>query len=468
MKKKSYFILTIILFAADLTAINVGLLFSYWLRFYSKLMSVVYGIPSISSYVSILPIISIILLFIMRSYGLYAIKARLSIVDEFFLIVKSMSIGFVLLMAATFIYRDFSYSRGVVVISWFSLIFFISICRLLVNRLRFLLRKAKRDLRNLLIIGTGSTTSRLIKHISGNPRWNYKISGVISIESTPEKKVLDIPILGDLGDISTILSQRGIEEVILTVPSLPRQRVFDLVIECEKRMIDFKLVADLLGMVTSQVDMRNIDGIPLLSLKESPLVEWHNRFIKRIMDITVSLSALILLLPLHLLISFLVKLSSPGPTLYMQKRIGEDGRRFTILKFRTMKDKAEKGIGPVWAEKDDPRKTKAGAFLRRHNLDELPQLVNVLKGEMSLVGPRPERPRFVGKFKENIPRYMSRHKIKSGMTGWAQVNGLRGDTSIDERTKYDIYYIDNWSLFLDIKILFMSVLTVFSPMKEAY
>lgn len=468
MRKKSHLTLALVLLIGDLIAINASLLFSYWLRFYSGLLPIVYGIPSVSSYLNILPLISVILLFIMRSYGLYAIKARLSMVDEFFLIIKSVTAGFVVLMAATFVYRDFSYSRGVLTISWFILIFFILINRFLINKLRFLLRKTDRDLRNLLIIGTGNITARLIRHISGNPHWDYRIAGVVSIEPTQEKEILNIPILGSLDDIANILSYRNADEVILTASALPRQKIFDLIIECEKRMVDFKLVADLLGMVTSQVDMHNIDGFPILSLKESQLSEWHNRLIKRLMDITVSLTGLIILLPLFLIIAVLVKLSSPGPVFYIQKRIGEDGRRFAILKFRTMKDRAEKGIGPVWVRKDDPRRTKVGAFLRKHNLDELPQMINVLKGDMSLVGPRPERPHFVSRFKEDIPRYMARHKIKSGMTGWAQVNGLRGDTSIEERTKYDLYYIENWSLLLDIKILLISILSVFRAMENAY
>ena len=369
MKKKTHFVLGIVLFIADLTAINIGLLFSYWLRFYSGLLPIVYGIPYINHYVNTLPLLSVILIFIMRSYGLYAIKARLSIVDEFFLIVKSMTAGFVVLMAATFVYREFSYSRGVVVISWFSLIASIAILRLSLNRFRFLLRGSAKDLRNLLIIGTGNTTSRLIRHISGDPHWDYKICGIVSVEPTQEKEILNTPVLGSLDNISDILLRRDIDEVILTVSSLPRQKTFNLILECEKRMVDFKLVADLLGMVTSQVDMRNIDGIPLLSLKESPLAEWHSRFIKRLMDIIVSLSGLILLSPLYIVMAVLVKLNSPGPMLYMQKRIGEDGGRFTLFKFRTMIHKAEKGIGPVWAKKYDPRRTKVGGFLRRHNLD---------------------------------------------------------------------------------------------------
>jgi exopolysaccharide biosynthesis polyprenyl glycosylphosphotransferase len=238
----------------------------------------------------------------------------------------------------------------------------------------------------------------------------------------------------------------------------------NIIFECEKRMVEFRLVADLLGMVTSQVDMRTIDGVPLLGLKETPLAESYNRFIKKVTDVIFSTIGLIIISPLLLIITLLVKLSSPGPVFYLQKRIGEDGRRFAMIKFRTMVENAEKGVGRVWAQKDDPRRTKVGAFLRRYNLDELPQLINVLRGEMSLVGPRPERPHFVGKFKEDIPRYMARHKIKSGMTGWAQVNGLRGNTSIEERTKYDIYYIEKWSLAFDLKILFMSIFAI----KNAY
>jgi exopolysaccharide biosynthesis polyprenyl glycosylphosphotransferase len=245
---------------------------------------------------------------------------------------------------------------------------------------------------------------------------------------------------------------------------MPRSKIMNIVFECEKRMVEFNLVADLLGLVTSQVDMRTIDGVPLLGLKETPLGEGFNRFLKRMMDIVFSASGLILLSPVFLVMAAIVKASSPGPVFYFQKRIGEDGRRFAMIKFRTMIDKAEKGVGRVWAQEDDPRRTKIGALMRSCNLDELPQLINVLKGEMSLVGPRPERPHFVGKFKEDIPRYMARHKIKSGMTGWAQVNGLRGNTSIEERTKYDLYYLENWSLGFDLKILFMSAFAL----KNAY
>lgn len=469
-RKRSYFIFELTLMVNDLLMINFAFLFAYWLRFNSGIIPVVYGIPSVSEYIKPFPIISVLLLFIMRSFNLYAPKRRLSILDEFFAIIKSMTIGLVILMAATFIYRDFTYSRAVLLICWIDLILFVSCARFIINRIRFALRAANRDFLNLLLIGTGPTALRLIRHIRGNPHWNYEVVGAVSVSEEPGKQNLeDIPVVGELDKLPEILSRREIEEVILTVPSLSRDKIMSIILECEKRMITFRLIADLLGMITSQVDMENIDGIPLLGLKESPLTLGYNRFIKRAIDLIGSGLGLLLLCPVYIIISIAVKLSSPGAVFYLQKRIGEDGRRFAIIKFRTMRDKAEKGIGAVWAKEDDPRRTKVGAFLRRHNLDELPQLINVFKGEMSLVGPRPERPKFVGKFKEDVPRYMSRHKIRSGMTGWAQVNGLRGDTSIEERTKYDIYYIEHWSLMFDIKILLMSISqTLFSGSEHAY
>jgi Undecaprenyl-phosphate glucose phosphotransferase len=470
MKRRSYFIVGLIYIISDILAINTSFLFSYWFRFYSGVMPTIYGIPDIGKYIKPLPIITVIIIFIMRSFNLYALKRRLSILDEFFLIIKSMTIGLIILMAATFVYREFTYSRLMLILCWIDLIAIVFVTRFALNRIRFILRSTNRDYANLLIIGTGATAQRVVRHISKDPHWNYKIIGAVSVSGEQARtEVEGAPVIGELKDLSDIISRRGIEEVILTVPSLPRDKIMSIILECEKRLIHFRLIADLLGMITSQVDMENVDGIPLLGLKESPLATAYNRFIKRTIDILGSLVGLILLTPIFLVISIVIKIGSAGPVFYLQKRIGEDGKRFAIIKFRTMIDKAEKATGAVWAKKDDPRRTAVGAFLRRHNLDELPQLINVLKGEMSLVGPRPERPKFVGRFKEDIPRYMSRHKIRSGMTGWAQINGLRGDTSIEERTKYDIYYVENWSFMFDIKIILISAFqTLFSKSEHAY
>ncbi len=464
MRKRNNVKLAAVLVLGDILAINLGFLVAYWLRFRSGLFPIVYGIPHISEYIKLLPVLTVILLFLARAEKLYSAKARLSIVDEFFVIVRSVTLGILVFMAATFVYREYSYSRGMLIVSWLMLIFFMGGWRFFVNRVRILIREKKGKTRNLLIIGDGPMVNRLIMHISGDPHWDYNVKGVVRVNFSVSDYPGDAPVLGSLDNLTKILEDNDIGEVILTDVEMPRSRIMDIIMECEKRMIEFRLVADILGMVTSQVDMQSIDGVPLLGLKDSPLMEGYHRFIKRVTDIVFSSIGLVVLSPVFLVVGAAVKLSSSGPMFYLQKRIGEDGRRFAMIKFRTMVENAEKGVGRVWAQENDPRRTGVGGVLRKYNLDELPQLVNVLKGEMSLVGPRPERPHFVGKFKEDIPRYMTRHKIKSGMTGWAQVNGLRGNTSIEERTKYDLYYIENWSLAFDLKILFMSVFAV----KNAY
>ncbi|MFH1411733.1 MAG: undecaprenyl-phosphate glucose phosphotransferase [Candidatus Omnitrophota bacterium] len=451
----------VILFLGDIWFIGLGFYCAYWIRFNSGFFSIPFGVPHINNYSKALPILTAIMIFFMNSKRLYSTGARLSIVDEFFTIVKTTTMGILFFMIGTFLYKEYSFSRTMLFVAWFVLILFLIGWRYLVNRIRFSLRKKDR---NLLIVGDSKIVGRLVGHIAEDPHWDYNIKGILRIEKMSEEAVEDIPVLGKVDRLCSVIDECDIDEVILTDVEIPRSTVWDVIMGCEKRMVKFRLVADLLGMVTSQVDMRTIDGIPLLGLKESPLAEGYNRLIKRLVDIVLSGFGLLILFPVFLIIGITVKMSSPGAVFYLQKRIGEDGRKFAMLKFRTMIEKAEKGKGPVWTIENDPRRTKIGGFLRKSNLDELPQLINVLKGEMSLVGPRPERPHFVDKFKDDIPRYMARHKIRSGMTGWAQVNGLRGNTSIEERTKYDLHYIENWSLGFDIKILFMSIFAL----KNAY
>ncbi|MBF0215738.1 MAG: undecaprenyl-phosphate glucose phosphotransferase [Candidatus Omnitrophica bacterium] len=456
--------LSFLLLAGDIAAINLGVLFAYWFRFNSGFFEVVYGVPHVAEYIRMLPVVTMLLVFLIRSEGLYHIKVRLSIVDEFFLLIKVNTLGLVIFMAATFIYREFSFSRGMLLSAWFALTLFLGSWRLGMNRIQFRLRMRRQKSRNLLIIGDGKMVERLIKHISGDPHWDYNIKGVVRVSSDKTGTAEGVPVLGKIDRLGEIMDSNDINEIIMSETDISRAKTMKLIFECEKRLVEFRLVADLLGVITSKVDMRTIDGIPLLGLKETPLSEGFNRFVKRSVDVVFSVLFLVAFSPILGVIALAVKITSPGPVFYLQKRVGEDGSRFAIIKFRTMRDNAEKGVGRVWAKENDPRRTPIGGFLRRFNLDELPQLLNVLKGEMSLVGPRPERPHFVKHFKENIPRYMARHKIKSGMTGWAQVNGLRGNTSIEERTKYDLYYVENWSLGFDIKILFMSLFAL----KNAY
>jgi exopolysaccharide biosynthesis polyprenyl glycosylphosphotransferase len=314
--------------------------------------------------------------------------------------------------------------------------------------------------KRLICIGTTDQALAVTTSIAKHPELCYDIVGVISERPDEDRRELDgIPVLGTIAEASRILVRGAADEVILCLPNLDHETKARLIVQCEKEYIDFRLVPDIYEILASNVEIVTIAGVPLVGLKNLPLDSAWNRLLKRSIDLVGSVVGILILgLPM-LIIALLIKRTSPGPVFYRQARCGEDGRQFTMVKFRTMVVDAEKETGPVWADQDDPRKTPLGRWLRRYNLDELPQLFNVLKGDMSLVGPRPERPYFIEQFKELIPRYFSRHHVKSGITGWAQVNGLRQNTSLEERIKHDIYYIENWSVLLDLRILFRTLFT---------
>jgi Undecaprenyl-phosphate glucose phosphotransferase len=274
------------------------------------------------------------------------------------------------------------------------------------------------------------------------------------------------PLLGRIDDLPELLREHRVAQVFFALPReehLQLERGLALI---DKEMVDILIVPDILQFVMLRAGLVSLGGIPMINLTETPLSGWYGP-VKRAADILFSLLALVLLSPLLLAIAALVKLTSPGPVLYRQQRMSLDGTLFEMYKFRSMRVDAEAETGAVWASPDDPRRTRFGAFLRRTSLDELPQLLNILKGQMSFVGPRPERPVFVEQFRERIPRYMLRHRVKCGLTGWAQVNGWRGNTSIEKRIEYDIFYIENWSLAFDVKIVLMTLWNGFVN-KHAY
>jgi Undecaprenyl-phosphate glucose phosphotransferase len=270
---------------------------------------------------------------------------------------------------------------------------------------------------------------------------------------------LGAPVLGGREDLAEIIEQHQVDEVIIALPEAPHREILLLISECEKDKVVIKVYPDLFQIMAGQMSIGDLGGLPLLTVRDVALRGWQ-RASKRALDLVGSAVGLVLLSPFFMLMAALIKLDSPGPVFYAQERMGLDARPFLILKFRSMRSDAEKH-GPGWTVEGDPRVTRLGRIIRRLNVDELPQLINVLLGEMSLVGPRPERPVYVQQFRRSIPRYMDRHWQRSGMAGWAQVNGLRGDTSIAERTKYDLWYIENWSLLLDIKILIRTIFSVF-------
>ncbi len=296
-------------------------------------------------------------------------------------------------------------------------------------------------------------------------RLRSKVLGFLqAAEMTEEVAVPSDMILGGLELLPGLLESGKTNHVILSGMTLPHDQLMSIVAQCERALAEFHLVPDLFRMLTGRVDVQNVGGIPLLGVGKWPLDHFWNRLLKRLEDIVGAVVGLLISVPIVGVMAVLVKMTSPGPIFYRQERCGENGVCFFIYKLRTMRVDAEDESGPVWAQEDDPRRTKIGAFMRSFNIDELPQFWNVLKGEMSLVGPRPERPHFVEQFKEGIGSYMWRHTYKPGITGWAQVHGLRGNTSIEERIKYDLYYLENWSLALDFKIL----LKTFMAQENAY
>jgi exopolysaccharide biosynthesis polyprenyl glycosylphosphotransferase len=317
-------------------------------------------------------------------------------------------------------------------------------------------------------LGSASTASNLDTPISS--RESQRLSS-LSTQSTvlSSKSSIHNPqsaILGTVADLPRILEHESIEGVFVAQPGFRHDLLASVFIECQKRMVDIKVIPDLIEMLFSQVSSEVVDGIPLLGPRSSPLQGW-NMILKKTFDLVVALFFLVFLSPVLAIIAFLVRWDSRGPILFRQERVGADGQRFIILKFRTMHRDAEVETGPVFSSPDDPRQTRVGRVLRQLHLDELPQLLNVLKGEMSLVGPRPERPHFVAQFREEIPRYMARHRVKSGMTGWAQVSGQSGsEGTISERLKYDLFYIEHWSLLFDLKVLFLTLVWLVRRLRQ--
>ncbi|MCX6044194.1 MAG: undecaprenyl-phosphate glucose phosphotransferase [Chloroflexi bacterium] len=310
---------------------------------------------------------------------------------------------------------------------------------------------------HILIIGAGEIGRMLLQKVLQNPKLGYQVVGLVDNGKTSAgATLLGIPILGTLVDIPWIIEKYAIDEVIIGLPESSHQELVGIISLCEREKVGIRVFPDVFQIMASEVGIGDLGGLPLLTIRDVALQGWKLT-LKRGMDVLVSGIALVLTSPFLLLTALLIKLDSPGSVFYVQERMGLDAHPFKILKFRSMRQDAEVG-GPGWTTESDPRRTKLGSIMRRFNIDELPQLVNVLMGDMSLVGPRPERPVYVEQFRQSIPRYMDRHREKAGMTGWAQVNGLRGDTSIVERTKYDLWYIENWSLALDITIILRTLI----------
>jgi exopolysaccharide biosynthesis polyprenyl glycosylphosphotransferase len=475
MRKESFrHIFPFILFLADAIIVFSSFLLAYWLRFHSPLTTIIpvtKGIPDLSFYLYGSIFVVVVWVAVFNAYGLYKSTRPKNAFDEFYLLAKGATLGFLIMMAFTFFYRGTSYSRATLVAWWILGIVLLYLERRIMTRVERAFTRRGYGVKKAVIVGTGETGISLYDRWKENPQPGYQLIGLIKAGGMPEGESdtsdqSGMEVLGSMDDLYRIISERDVGLVILALPLSYHQRIMEIILGCEDLKVEFQIVPDMVEMMAARAKVMSLDGIPLISLGRTPLEGW-NRLFKRSVDVTLSSMGLVLLSPIFALLGILIKLDSKGPVLFKQERMGRDGQRFVQYKFRSMIEDAEKQTGPVFATEDDPRRTKVGSFLRKNNLDELPQLFNVLKGDMSLVGPRPERKIFVDRFKEGIPRYFLRHKVKSGITGWAQVNGLRGNTSIEERTKYDLFYVENWSLAFDIKILLLTLKDWFSS-KNAY
>ncbi len=398
-------------------------------------------------------------------YRLYHVKRGLSSIDKAYTIMAAVSFGTVASVAVTsFVYKnELDYPRAMVVYAWILAIVFVVLGRVVTDYLQTRVRMGHPT--RVLVVGAGDIGRMILQKITQSPNLGYEPVGFV--DDTPGRtEVAGLPVLGPTTHLAYVIREHNVQEAIIGLPDASHEHILDLISQCEREKAVVRVFPDVFQIIASDIGIDDLNGLPLLTIRDVALRGWRMA-LKRAIDLVVSAAVVVFLSPLLLLIALLVKLDSPGPVFYAQERMGLDAKPFQVLKFRSMRANAEKETGPVWATQDDPRKTRFGTFIRKHSLDELPQFINVLLGEMSLVGPRPERPVFVDQFRQIVPRYMERHKEKAGITGWAQVNGLRGDTSIIERTKYDLWYIENWSLLLDIKILIRTVLGIFKD-RNAY
>ncbi|MEW6516868.1 MAG: undecaprenyl-phosphate glucose phosphotransferase [candidate division FCPU426 bacterium] len=453
--------------ALDLLAVGLALTAAYALRFSGWPIPVWHDIPSFALYLQGLPVLMLVLLVCYHYAGLYLQRRGISGVDEFSRILQAATVAFLVVIGLTFFSRRAVYSRVVLLYAWVFCVVLSTLARSGLRRLQVVLRRRGVGVSRALVVGLTPAGKMVADQLRRYPGLGYRLLGLVAEEKTGARTFAEAPVLGSLRQLPHLVAKHQADEVIFALPPAAHGKIEEYLLALEPLGVDCKIVSDLFGLITNPMTVDDIYGIPVFALKQSPLSGFWARFWKRALDLALTVPALIALSPLLLFLAALVKLSSPGPVLFRQERVGRGNRPFMVFKFRSMVQDAEKHTGPVWAKKGDSRTTPVGAWMRRLSLDELPQLFNVLSGEMSLVGPRPERPHFVDQFKTRIPRYLERHKVKAGLTGWAQAHNLRGDTPVEERVKYDIWYVENWTLGLDLKIILRTALDLFHH-QDAY
>ncbi len=454
MLKERSRLLQRLLFAADLGLIALAWTLAWVIRF--ELLTPPAFRP-LAEYLTFLPAVLVIWGAVFLLSGLYWTRRAQRLPLVVFAVARAVTLGLFASIAAVFFYREFSFSRLHMLLFGVLTSTFLVLLRLSIYAVLRRARQQGKNLRRVLVVGAGKAGQRLASAFQQYPWMGFEVVGFLD-----DEKADDPDVLGTVDDFTAVMDRlsatgRSVDLVYVCLPSWAAGKIERLIDDAATRLAHVCLVPDLFQfemILNSRVS--DIDGLPVIHLIDETPFDFR-RVVKRGADIAFSLAVLMLLSPVFIAIAVAVKLSSPGPVFYRQERMGLNGRCFEMLKFRSMPVNAEAKTGAVWASPGENRATPVGAFLRRTSLDELPQFINVLLGHMSVVGPRPERPVFIDEFKERVPHYMLRHKVKAGITGWAQVNGWRGDTSIEKRIEFDIYYIQHWSLWLDVKIVFLTL-----------
>ena len=454
-----------VLTLGDLLCLAGSYASSYWLRFHTLWLGAVDPRwVDRRHYWYATPLVMLVFWVTFKWLGLYRGRGSLSVVNEFSALLRGVLFGLLLLSALAFFYRDFQYSTKVFLLTAALSMFSLLAWRTIIRWFQLRLRRQGIGIARTVLAGSGSTALRLAQRLRANAALGYRVVGFVddlpAAKAKAAAKALGVPYLGKLGALAAACTKAQADCLLVALPAVEASRTSALVLEAAGLGLDLRIVSDLFGVITSPLAVDDIHGIPVFALKEAPLDRLNNRVVKRAFDLACVIPGLIVLSPVLAALAAAIKLTSKGPIFYAQERVGLNHEPFKMLKFRSMRIDAE-SQGPGWTVKDDPRRTSIGGFLRKSSLDELPQLFNVLKGEMSLVGPRPERPFYVDQFSKTVDRYLQRHSALPGLTGWAQVHGWRGDTSIEERTAFDLYYVENWSLSLDLLILVKTALELF-------
>lgn len=455
----------------DAIVIYCSFCLSYAIRFkiefLKPLMPQTFYYRTLALYQRMLLVMVPVYILLYAYFGLYKPKRFQQPLREFTSLIKANTLGLLLCFIYIFFWKVEHVSRGLLLIfyavSIISSVFVRGCIRLILSKGR----RSGHNLKHIIVIGESAASRAYIDRIKANPQWGYNIHGIFADNVSSDFSYKDIPCIGKIHQLQQYLLENSLDEVVIALSLREYHKLETIVNICEKSGVHSKLIPDYYKFIPTHPVTEDLNGLPVINIRNVPLTYTINKFIKRSMDFVGSLVCIIIFSPVMLFTAIAVKRSSPGPILFCQERIGLHNKPFKMYKFRSMGVQSASKEKEGWTTSNDPRVTKVGKVIRKTSIDELPQLFNVLIGDMSLIGPRPERPQFVEKFKEEIPRYMIKHQVRPGMTGWAQVCGLRGDTSISDRIEHDIFYIENWTLAFDIKILFLTVFKGFVN-KNAY